>query len=292
MTSVGVCGILLAGGTGSRLMPLTMTFSKHFLPVYSKPLFYYSLCNLILCGIRRILIICTDFDKPIFEEYLRRNNFFGLEISILVQAEPAGIPDAFRIGAKFIKNDNVILSLGDNIFYGSGLGVLFRESCRKINGARIFGYEVTDPSRFGVVEIGESGELLSLEEKPTSPRSNVAVTGLYMFDNSIIEKAHCAQPSMRGELEILDILNEYLELGRIDCTRLPRGTTWFDAGTTEALKVASDFVEAIETRTNELVCSPEELSYRFGWIPRPFLDRSIKENRNSKYFIKLDGILN
>lgn len=285
------CGILLAGGTGSRLAPLTSAFSKHFLPVYNKPLFYYSLSSLMLAGVRRILVICTDRDEALFREYFGRHKNFGLHLTFLVQERPVGLPDAFRIGESFIGEDDVVMALGDNIFFGAGFQDFVSHVKTSLNGASVIGVKVSDASRFGVVEVNEKNRILSIEEKPHAPKSNIAISGLYFFDNTVCKRTKTLKISKRGELEIVDLLKSYLVDDKLSAHVLGRGTAWFDAGTSESLKQAGDFIESVETRQGILVSSPEEIALNRGWLAPQELREITMKMGKSAYSTSLKSLL-
>jgi glucose-1-phosphate thymidylyltransferase len=258
-------GIVLAGGTGSRLFPITSVFSKQLLPVYNKPMIHYPISTLMAAGISEILIITTPRDQILFKELLGSGSDLGVNFSFIAQKRPAGIPEAFIIGADFIDKDNVALVLGDNIFFGSGLGrQLAQES--EINGAKIFGYHVSDPQHYGVAELDSDGKVVSIIEKPKNPKSNIAVTGLYFYDNSVIQKSSELSPSDRGELEITDVNLSYLRENLLALEILPRGTAWLDTGTFDALHDASTFIKVMEERQGTKIACLEEISWRNGWI--------------------------
>ena len=259
-------GIILAGGSGTRLYPATQVVSKQLLPVYDKPMVYYPLSTLMLAGIRDILLISTPQDTPRFEQLLGDGSRWGLRLSYAVQPEPKGLPQAFTIGAKFIGNDQVALILGDNIFYGHDLSQEMKSATEKKQGATIFAYQVHDPERSGVVEFDKTGKVISIEEKPKHPKSRYAVTGFFVYDNQVIDIARGLKPSARGELEIGDISNEYLRRGQLDVVRLSRGVAWIDTGTHASLLEASLFIETIEKRQGLKVACPEEIAYRMGYI--------------------------
>ena len=258
-------GIILAGGTGSRLHPITLGPSKQLLPVYDKPMVYYPLSLLILAGIRDILVITTPHDAPGFERLLGDGSQFGVNITHAVQPSPDGLAQAFVIGADHIVDDSVCLVLGDNIFYGPGLGSQLRRF-DGIDGGAVFGYQVADPSAYGVVEFDASGRAISLEEKPARPKSRFAVPGLYFYSNDVVAMAHDLKPSPRGELEITDINRQYLEQGRLQVEVLPRGTAWLDTGTFESLLEAGNYVATIENRQGMKVGAPEEVAWRAGFL--------------------------
>jgi glucose-1-phosphate thymidylyltransferase len=261
-------GIILAGGAGTRLYPLTLVTSKQLLPVYDKPMIYYPLSTLMLAGIRDILIISTPEDTPRFADLLGDGAPFGIRLSYAVQPQPEGLAQAFIIGADFIGADPVAMILGDNIFYGGGFIRMLLEAAAKPDRATIFGYYVEDPERFGVVEFDENGTVLSVEEKPQRPRSNYAITGLYFYDNRVVDYASALKPGPRGELEITDLNRVYLEQGQLDVKLLGRGFAWLDTGTMDSLLDAADFIRMIEKRQGIKISAPEEISYRKGWISR------------------------
>ena len=278
-------GIILAGGAGTRLYPLTMVTSKQLLPVYDKPMVYYPLSTLMLAGIREILIISTPEDTPRFEHLLGDGAQFGISLSYVVQPSPDGLAQAFLLGEKFISGDCCAMVLGDNIFYGNGFGGLLRAAAESAERGRatVFGYYVNDPERFGVVEFNDAGRVISLEEKPNAPKSNYAVTGLYFYDNRVVDLARRVKPSARGELEITDLNNLYLSEGALDVQLLGRGFAWLDTGTVDALADAADFVRMIEKRQGIKISAPEEIGYRNGWIDREALMTSAMRYGKSPY---------
>lgn len=284
-------GIILAGGSGTRLYPLTTITSKQLLPVYDKPMIYYPLSTLMLAGIREILIISTPVDLPNFEKLLGDGSQFGIKLSYKVQHSPDGLAQAFLIGEEFIGNDSCAMILGDNIFYGSGFGTMLKEAAKKERGATVFGYHVDDPERFGVVEFDNSGKALSIEEKPAKPKSNYAVTGLYFYDNRVVEMAKKIKPSKRGELEITDLNKLYLEEGELDVKLLSRGFAWLDTGTIDSLIEAAEFVQTLEKRQGIKISAPEEIAYRLGWIGKETLLSSIVKYGKSPYGKHLSKVL-
>ena len=259
-------GIILGGGTGTRLYPVTKGVSKQLLPVYDKPMIFYPLSVLMLAGIQDILIITTPEDQSQYQRLLGTGENFGISLQYAVQPSPGGLAEAFLIGKEFIGDDHVCLVLGDNIFYGQDFSPRLRKARQRETGATIFGYHVLDPERFGVVEFDEYGKVLSLEEKPTKPKSSFAVTGLYFYDSSVVEIAESLQPSRRGELEITDLNRQYLEAGALNVEVLQRGTAWLDTGTHESLLEAAQFVQIIEHRQGLKICCPEEIAYKNGFI--------------------------
>lgn len=280
-------GIILAGGSGTRLYPLTMVTSKQLLPVYDKPMIYYPLSTLMLAGIRDILIISTPADLPNFERLLGDGSNYGINLSYEVQPSPDGLAQAFIIGEKFIGGDSCAMVLGDNIFYGSGLKKHLREAAERTCGATIFGYYVDDPERFGIIEFDENGKAVSIEEKPKNPKSNYCVTGLYFYDNRVCEFAKKVKPSARGELEITDLNRMYLEDGSLNVVTLGRGYAWLDAGTIDSLNDASEFVRVIENRQGIQIAALEEIAYINGWITREKLIEAAKTYEKSKYGVHL-----
>lgn len=261
-------GIILAGGSGTRLYPLTLVTSKQLLPVYDKPMIYYPLSMLMLAGIRDILIISTPRDLPNFVRLLGDGEEFGVRLSYAEQAKPEGLAQAFLIGESFIDGDSCALILGDNLFYGNGISSILREASGREGGATIFGYYVNDPQRFGIVEFDRDGNAISIEEKPAHPKSNYCVTGLYFYDHRVCEFAGKIRPSARGELEITDLNRLYMEDGSLRVVKLGRGFTWMDMGTVDALSEASEFVRVLETHQGIKISAPEEIAYRKGWINR------------------------
>lgn len=276
-------GIILAGGSGTRLYPVTKTISKQITPIYDKPMIYYPLSVLMLAGIREILIISTPRDVVVFEELLEDGSNFGLKISYAIQEEPNGLAEAFLIGEKFIGNDSCALVLGDNIFYGHGFTGMLKEASSKEKGATIFGYYVNNPKDFGVVEFDRNGKAISLEEKPENPKSNYAIPGLYFYDNTVVEKAKKVKPSKRGELEITTLNEMYLKENNLNVVSLGRGMAWLDTGTHDALLEASNFVKTIQSRQGIMVACPEEISYRNGWIEEENIKKLAQPLMKSSY---------
>ena len=276
-------GIILAGGKGTRLYPLTMSISKQILPVYDKPMIYYPLSVLMLANIREILIISTERDLPVFKELLKDGSELGLKLEYKVQEKPNGLAEAFIIGEEFIGDDNVALILGDNIFYGSGFRGLVEETAKLEKGAIVFGYPVKDPRAYGVVEFDETGKAISLEEKPANPKSNYAIPGLYFYDNTVVEKAKNVKPSARGEIEITTVNEIYLSEGKLNVKNLGRGIIWFDTGTHEALLEASNYVEAIQKRQGFYIACLEEIAYKKGWINEKDIEKKIEGTKMNDY---------
>ncbi|MDP4188661.1 MAG: glucose-1-phosphate thymidylyltransferase RfbA [Bacteroidota bacterium] len=283
-------GIILAGGSGTRLYPITKSISKQIIPVYDKPMIYYPLSNLMLSGIKEILIISTPKEIHLYEELLLDGSQLGLKISYAIQPSPDGLAQAFLIGEDFIGKDNVCLVLGDNIFYGHGFGGVLKNTAKLQDGAVVFGYYVNDPERYGVVEFDESGNVLSLEEKPQNPRSNYAVTGLYYYSNDVVAKAKTLKPSPRGELEITDLNRLFLNEGRLKVHLLGRGVAWLDTGTHDSLLQASNFIATLQQRQGLMVACLEEIAYRNGYINKEQLLKlaeSLKKNEYGQYLIQI-----
>lgn len=284
-------GIVLAGGSGTRLYPLTKVTSKQLLPVYDKPMIYYPLSVLMSAGIREILIISTPEDTPRFRELLGDGHQFGLELSYKVQPSPDGLAQAFILGEEFIGADSVAMILGDNIFAGHGLGKRLKEAAARERGATIFGYYVDDPERFGIVEFDQNGRAVSIEEKPEKPKSNYCVTGLYFYDNRAVEFAKSLKPSARGELEITDLNRIYLERGELEVTLLGQGFTWLDTGTHASLVEATNFVYTMETHQHRKLACLEEIAYLNGWISRGALEEAYESMKKNEYGRYLRDVL-
>lgn len=285
-------GIILAGGSGTRLYPITIAVSKQLLPVYDKPMIYYPLSTLMMAGIREVLIISTPVHLPMFEMLLGDGSELGMKIEYKIQEKPVGLADAFRLGKDFIGDDTVSLILGDNMIYGPHLETMLKEASQIKEGGVIFGYEVSDPTSYGVVEMDKDGNAISIEEKPAQPKSNLAVPGLYFYDNDVVKIAHEIKPSARGELEITDVNRIYMERGSLKVIPLGRGYAWFDTGTADRLNEAGDFVKAIESRQGVQIACLEEIAYENKWITREQalkLAEKYKKTDYGKYIIKVVG---
>lgn len=283
-------GIILAGGSGTRLYPITRGISKQLIPVYDKPMVYYPLSTLMLAGIRDILVISTPEYMPLFQELLGDGSDLGMNFSYKVQEHPNGLAEAFILGEDFIGDDSVALILGDNIYYGAGLSQLVQDAVKKTDGATVFGYHVNNPERFGVVDFDDQMHALSIEEKPTHPKSNYAVTGLYFYDNNVVDIAKHIKPSARGELEITDVNKEYLRRGKLDVKLMGRGYAWLDTGTHDSMLEAANFIATIERRQNLKVAALEEISYRMGYIDKDKLvelAQPLKKNDYGQYLLRL-----
>lgn len=283
-------GIILAGGSGTRLYPITRGISKQLIPVYDKPMIYYPLSTLMLAGIREILVISTPDYLPLFEGLLGDGSEWGLSLSYKVQEHPNGLAEAFILGEDFIGDDAVCLILGDNIYYGAGLSELVQSAAQKTTGATVFGYHVNDPERFGVVEFDDAMHAVSIEEKPAQPKSNYAVTGLYFYDNQVVDIAKQIQPSPRGELEISDVNSEYLKRGQLDVKLMGRGYAWLDTGTHDSMMEAANFIATVQKRQNLKVACLEEIAYRMGYIDRDQLVKlaqPLKKNDYGQYLLRL-----
>ena len=284
-------GIILAGGSGTRLYPLTRVTSKQLLPIYDKPMIYYPLSVLMDAGIRDVLIISTPVDTPRFKELLGDGSSLGMNLDYAVQESPDGLAQAFIIGEKFIGNDKVAMILGDNIFSGYGFKEILKKAVAKESGATVFGYYVDDPERFGIVEFDESGKAISIEEKPEKPKSNYCVTGLYFYDNRVVEYAKNLKPSKRGELEITDLNRIYLENGELDVALLGKGFTWLDTGTQESLVDATNFVYTVETHEHRKIACLEEIAYKNGWVSREKVWEAYELYKKNEYGKYLKDVL-
>ena len=285
-------GIILAGGSGTRLYPLTRAASKQLMPIYDKPMIYYPLSTLMLAGIKDILIISTPKDLPRFKELLKDGSDFGINLSYKEQPSPDGLPQAFILGEEFIDNDNVALILGDNIYHGIGLSKMLQRAVQKETGSTIFGHNVRDPKRFGVIEFDENMNVISIEEKPENPRSDYAITGLYIFDNKVIEIAKGLKPGPRGELEITDVIKAYLDKGELSVELLGCGIAWLDTGTHESLLDASIYIESVQRLQNMQIANLEEIAYRKGYITREKvleLAQPLKKTEYGQYLLRLIG---
>ena len=285
-----VKGIILAGGLGTRLFPVTQVISKQLIPVYDKPMIYYSLSMLIMANIKEILIISTPRDLVLFQELLGDGSRLGISLSYAEQREPAGLPQAFLIGENFIGKNDVCLILGDNIFHGQSFMHYLEDCCKDLEGGLVFGYSVNDPERYGIVNFDTQGHIISIEEKPSDPKSNIAITGLYFFDCNVVQFAKELKPSLRGELEITDILKKYLSLQKLKVEILGRGVAWLDTGTPRSLLEASLYVSVLEERQGLKICCPEEIAWRKGFISAEQLEKlalTLSKNSYGKYLLKV-----
>jgi len=283
-------GIILAGGSGTRLYPLTRVISKQLMPLYDKPMIYYPLSTLMLAGIKNILIITTPVDRPLFEALLKDGSQWGVKIIYKEQPDPGGLAQAFIIGRNFIGKDGVCLILGDNVFYGDSLVSLMHRACKRKKGATVFGYWVKDPENYGVAEFDTKGNVMKVEEKPKKPKSNYAITGLYFYDNQVVDIAASLKPSKRGELEITDVNKVYLKNNALALGKMGRGFAWLDTGSHDSLLAASNFIETIESRQGLKVCCPEEIAFNAGWITASKLKKlalPLKNNGYGQYLLKL-----
>ena len=280
-------GIVLAGGSGTRLHPLTIAVSKQLMPLYDKPMIYYPISTLMMAGIKEILIISTPHDTPQYQKLLGDGSQWGVKFSYVVQPSPDGLAQAFVLGEEFIGDDHSCLILGDNVYYGHGLITTLKNAQNREEGATVFGYRVTDPERYGVAEFNSEGKVINLEEKPEHPKSNYAVTGLYFYDNQVVEMAKSLKPSLRGELEITDLNNIYLQKEQLHLEKLGRGTAWLDTGTHDSLLQAANFIETIEKRQGLKVCCPEEIAYTNGWISKEQLLNAAEALGKSGYGVYL-----
>lgn len=284
-------GIILAGGRGTRLHPLTLAISKQLLPVYNKPMIYYPLSMLMLAGITEILVISTPEDAPAFRQLLHDGSQWGVQFRYATQSEPRGIADAFLVGAEFIGNDPICLILGDNIFFGHGLPEQLKRAAQLTKGALVFAYPVKDPERYGVIEFDEQGRALNIEEKPQQPRSNYAVPGVYFYDGTVVEKTRSLRPSARGEIEITDLNKLYLQENHLRVEPLGRGVAWLDAGTHESLMQAASFVQAVEERQGMMISCPEEIAYRMGFIDQEHFRQVLQTFAGTNYAKYLADLL-
>jgi glucose-1-phosphate thymidylyltransferase len=283
-------GIILAGGSGTRLYPLTHVISKQLMPLYDKPMIYYPLSTLMLAGIKDILIITTPEDQPLFEALLKDGNQWGIRISYEEQPEPGGLAQAFIIGKDFVGKDSVCLILGDNVFYGDSLVGLMQRASKRKKGATVFGYWVKDPKNYGVADFDSKGKVVKVEEKPKNPKSNYAITGLYFYDNQVLDIAANLKPSMRGELEITDVNKIYLKKGALSLEKMGRGFAWLDTGSHDSLLAAANFIETIESRQGLKICCPEEIAFNAGWITAAKLNKlalPLKNNGYGQYLLNL-----
>jgi glucose-1-phosphate thymidylyltransferase len=284
-------GLILAGGSGSRLYPLTLSISKQLLPVYDKPMIYYSISTLMLAGVRDILLISTPNDIPRFQSLLKDGSQWGLNIQYCIQPSPDGLAQAYILGESFVGNNLSVLILGDNIFYGHDFYDLLKNAMMRQDGATVFAYHVKDPQRYGVLEFQKSGEIISIEEKPASPKSNYAITGLYFYDSDVVEMAKNIRPSKRGELEITELNKLYLQNKKLHVEIMGRGYAWLDTGTYQSLLEAGQFISTIEERQGLKIACPEEISYRNGWIDKDQLETLIKPLKSNEYGSYLKRIL-
>jgi len=284
-------GIILAGGRGTRLHPLTISVSKQLLPVYDKPMVYYPLSMLLLAGIQDILVISTPEDLPLFRDLLRDGSQWGIKFSYAEQDQPRGLADAFRVGANFVRSEPVCLILGDNIFFGHNLPAILQRAATLQEGALVFAYPVRDPERYGVVEFDSEGKALSIEEKPEKPRSHYAIPGIYFYDSQVVDMAANLKPSARGELEITDLNRQYLDREQLHLEVLGRGYAWLDAGTHESLLQASTFIQAVEDRQGMMISCPEEIAYRMGYIDKVQLRKLAENLKNNSYGHYLDRLV-